>query len=839
MSIIFMHTPQLNSERLEMLLKKGMLLMTAVGLLVCVGQASAQCSGDFDKNGMVNIPDFLLFVKVFGTSSGDATFNVLMDMDSSGDIGIPDFLLFVKVFGSTCDQPSSPPDTPSIRGWGLGVLYIELKWREVAGVDGYRIQYSVDDSLFTDDDPSVELAIGTLSFRVANLSPGQTVYFRVQSFVGAGANREESAWSDPVALRTLGEQRPQDAQDGEFTDSRGRTIRYRLYLDNSWSTSEPRGVLVDVHGNNLGTQQDILNYPSGYPQWVETGLAYAVVASPRSYSEGHPRHLLGFPTNAAGRRAWMFEDGRLLHELLQSGFNGALVVDHDAIVLRGASQGSVFLPTFVEQYAGLYGGGLWAKCGGVGGDSGDVPFIRRYSWPDWEPLFLWTPSSSAFVRERFRVVVEATTGDFLYSQALDSVKYYGETLGLDVQAYTDLPGGHCADGLGGTTRLEVVQWLLDGGRQVRTRIPREGDADADGIADEQDSDDDNDGAPDFIDALPLDARDWLDTDADGIGNFMDRDADGDGVDNSSDPFTLDPNESVDTDGDGIGDNLDDDDDNDGIPDTEDRTLSPPPEGTPGLKRKRIHFAYSVASDVRRSQSARLSSQKPSGIKYPSPQGDRQAYASLKLGSGTRTGIPIMVDRFDQKERCEATLLPGLCRDDSEYSGYWHEHFDKIYVDRNNNGDLTDDGQALVLGNSRRGSSAGSWRPGVSTDVTVSYVSGEKIPYRIRLWTPHNLGGSVGYMGASIWMGTVESPQGDPVLVATVDADADGLFDSEERDAVCIDVDRNGALDECLFDSDSRTRPGLLRPGANFILDGREHRVEVSPSGREVEISEVR
>ena len=108
-----------------------------------------------------------------------------------------------------------------------------------------------------------------------------------------------------------------------------------------------------------------------------------------------------------------------------------------------------------------------------------------YSWPDWEPLFLWTPSSSAFVRERFRVVVEGTTGDFLYSQTLDSVKYYGETLGLDVQAYTDLPGGHCADGLGGTTRLEVVQWLLDGGRQVRTRIPREGDADADGIADEQ------------------------------------------------------------------------------------------------------------------------------------------------------------------------------------------------------------------------------------------------------------------------------------------------------------------------------------------------------------------
>ena len=64
---------------------------------------AAQCPGDFDNNGMVNIPDFLLFVKVFGTSSGDATYNALMDMDGSGVVDIPDFLLFVGVFGTTCE----------------------------------------------------------------------------------------------------------------------------------------------------------------------------------------------------------------------------------------------------------------------------------------------------------------------------------------------------------------------------------------------------------------------------------------------------------------------------------------------------------------------------------------------------------------------------------------------------------------------------------------------------------------------------------------------------------------------------------------------------------------
>ena len=65
---------------------------------------ASPCPGDFDDNGMVNIPDFLLFVDVFGTSTGDATYNALMDMDDNGMVGIPDFLLFVDVFGTTCEQ---------------------------------------------------------------------------------------------------------------------------------------------------------------------------------------------------------------------------------------------------------------------------------------------------------------------------------------------------------------------------------------------------------------------------------------------------------------------------------------------------------------------------------------------------------------------------------------------------------------------------------------------------------------------------------------------------------------------------------------------------------------
>jgi hypothetical protein len=106
------------------------------------------------------------------------------------------------------------------------------------------------------------------------------------------------------------------------------------------------------------------------------------------------------------------------------------------------------------------------------------------------------------------------------------------------------------------------------------------DTDSDGIPDNCDSnciatgmiadtDDDGDNIPDISDVFPLDAAEWADTDLDGIGNNADTDDDNDGVPDSSDALPLDATESIDTDSDGIGNNADADDDNDGIEDGDD------------------------------------------------------------------------------------------------------------------------------------------------------------------------------------------------------------------------------------------------------------------------------
>ncbi|MCQ8890454.1 thrombospondin type 3 repeat-containing protein, partial [Pseudoalteromonas carrageenovora] len=67
------------------------------------------------------------------------------------------------------------------------------------------------------------------------------------------------------------------------------------------------------------------------------------------------------------------------------------------------------------------------------------------------------------------------------------------------------------------------------------------DIDGDGINNEIDTDDDNDGVPDFEDVFPYDITEALDTDLDGVGNNKDLDDDNDGIsDDDEIKFGLDP-----------------------------------------------------------------------------------------------------------------------------------------------------------------------------------------------------------------------------------------------------------------------------------------------------------
>lgn len=106
--------------------------------------------------------------------------------------------------------------------------------------------------------------------------------------------------------------------------------------------------------------------------------------------------------------------------------------------------------------------------------------------------------------------------------------------------------------------------VLDGNDRFPLDANESLDFDLDGIGDNSDSDDDNDGVADSDDAFPFDDTESIDTDSDLVGNNSDLDDDDDGVLDVSDPFPLDSSETLDTDGDGTGNNADNDDDNDGF-----------------------------------------------------------------------------------------------------------------------------------------------------------------------------------------------------------------------------------------------------------------------------------
>ena len=155
--------------------------------------------------------------------------------------------------------------------------------------------------------------------------------------------------------------------------------------------------------------------------------------------------------------------------------------------------------------------------------------------------------------------------------------------------------------------FDETEWLDSDGDGLGDNTDPDADPDGDGVLNANDAfpqdpaasvDSDNDGAPDAwnsdateeqiaqsdltIDELPLDGSEVLDSDRDGIGNNadpdddndgvldedevalgtnpFDRDSDDDGATDGGDAFPLDPTEQRDNDPDGIGDTADTDDD---------------------------------------------------------------------------------------------------------------------------------------------------------------------------------------------------------------------------------------------------------------------------------------
>ena len=61
-------------------------------------ETETRLTPDFDGNGVIDFPDFLLFADVFGSKAGQVGYETKYDLDGDGEIGIYDFLIFANAF---------------------------------------------------------------------------------------------------------------------------------------------------------------------------------------------------------------------------------------------------------------------------------------------------------------------------------------------------------------------------------------------------------------------------------------------------------------------------------------------------------------------------------------------------------------------------------------------------------------------------------------------------------------------------------------------------------------------------------------------------------------------
>ncbi len=83
-------------------------------------ETTAPPSLDFDSSGIVDFPDFLMFVSAFGSEEGQDKYEAKYDLNSDGKIAFDDFLILTDNFGKNvvAQKSPTPPTSPMPPGQG-------------------------------------------------------------------------------------------------------------------------------------------------------------------------------------------------------------------------------------------------------------------------------------------------------------------------------------------------------------------------------------------------------------------------------------------------------------------------------------------------------------------------------------------------------------------------------------------------------------------------------------------------------------------------------------------------------------------------------------------------
>jgi hypothetical protein len=207
----------------------------------------------------------------------------------------------------------------------------------------------------------------------------------------------------------------------------GRTMAWALANPDDLDLSKPQAAYIFVHGNNRGTQQEILDMflMSALAQASRLKALGLVVASPDTCTEDR-------------MRCWnLTSDPKLLLAALRSGFDQTIRIDTTRVYLNGASQGGCFLDALLQSEPFRFGGGVYHECGC------HTPDYSRYQNPDWT--------------RSFKVFVSSTQEDYLYPYGVNAADFHRWWEGYDVRSSFARTGGHCQTHA--ETRDSALDWI--------------------------------------------------------------------------------------------------------------------------------------------------------------------------------------------------------------------------------------------------------------------------------------------------------------------------------------------------------------------------------------------
>ncbi|MFH2050491.1 MAG: InlB B-repeat-containing protein, partial [bacterium] len=166
------------------------------------------------------------------------------------------------------------------------------------------------------------------------------------------------------------------------------------------------------------------------------------------------------------------------------------------------------------------------------------------------------------------------------------------------------------------------------------------------------------------------------------------------------------------------------------------------------------------------EGATITKTPPEVLALPVFSGDEQIYGVIPLGDSGDHEFNFAVDLFGIQENLQKV---------------------KVYFDRNNNKDLTDDGEPIQIQ---------ALQSSKISTFNILYSTGEIRPYSFKMYdyfADWDQEYHVAYYRDCGWMGEVEIIQGQvsvPILI--LDNNADGIYNSEGVDYVCIDLNGNGS-----------------------------------------------